>query len=114
MTQINSTPATGTPGTTLKQSGTSGSTMPSANTVLGPDAFLKLMMVQLQNQDPLSPSDPTQYLSELAQFTSVEQQTNTAEATTKTLAAQNTASALGLLGHTVSYHDQKTGQTVTG
>jgi flagellar basal-body rod modification protein FlgD len=114
MTPITSTTATGTPGTTLKQAGTSGSTMPSANTVLGPDAFLKLMMVQLQNQDPLSPSDPTQYLSELAQFTSVEQQTNTAEATTKALAAQNTASALSLLGHSVSYLDQTTGATISG
>ena len=34
------------------------------------------MMDQLKNQDPLNPSDPTQYLSELASFSSLEQETH--------------------------------------
>lgn len=40
------------------------------------DAFLELMIAQLQNQDPLDPMDGTEYASQLAQFTSLEQLTN--------------------------------------
>ena len=40
---------------------------------LGQDAFLRLLITQLANQDPLSPTDPTQFVSQLAQFTSLEQ-----------------------------------------
>lgn len=39
--------------------------------------FLKLMTTQLQEQDPLSPMDSTEYLSQLASFSTVEQQTLT-------------------------------------
>src|SRR5690349_2982489 len=41
------------------------------------DDFLKLLMTQLQNQDPSSPLDTNQFTSELVQFSSVEQQINT-------------------------------------
>ena len=40
---------------------------------LGKDAFLRLLITQLSNQDPLAPTDPTQFVSQLAQFTSLEQ-----------------------------------------
>ncbi|EES75058.1 flagellar hook capping protein [Paenibacillus sp. oral taxon 786 str. D14] len=46
---------------------------------LGKDAFLKLMIAQMQNQDPLSPMDNTQMVAQIAQFTSVEQLTNISE-----------------------------------
>lgn len=39
--------------------------------------FLSLLMTQLQNQDPSSPMDSSQFTSELVQFTSVEQQIST-------------------------------------
>ena len=35
--------------------------------------FLKLLVAQLQNQNPLSPSDPMQFVTQLAQFSSLEQ-----------------------------------------
>lgn len=37
------------------------------------DLFLKLLVAQMQNQDPFSPQDPTQYVTQLAQFNSLEQ-----------------------------------------
>ena len=37
--------------------------------------FLKLLVAQLQNQDPLNPSDPTQFMAEIAQLTQVQSQT---------------------------------------
>lgn len=90
-----------------------GSVTNQAGTNLGENDFLKLMMVQLQHQDPLSPSDPTQYLGELAQFTTVEQVTNMAQSSSTTASAQQSSAALALLGHTVSYIDSQ-GATHTG
>lgn len=52
--------------------------------VLDKDAFLKLMMTQLQNQNPLEPTDSTQYMQQMAQFSSVEQLTNIASSQEKT------------------------------
>ena len=43
---------------------------------LDKDAFLKIMMIQLQNQNPLSPTDIAEYMNQMAQFSSVEQLTN--------------------------------------
>jgi flagellar basal-body rod modification protein FlgD len=44
-----------------------GSTAPSEQ------MFLQLLVAQLQNQDPLNPTDSTQFVSQLAQFSSLEQ-----------------------------------------
>jgi len=43
---------------------------------LGKDDFMKLMISQLQNQDPLNPMDGTAFSAQLAQFSSLEQLTN--------------------------------------
>ncbi len=52
------------------------------------DTFLKLMVAQIKNQDPLNPTDPNQFLGQLAQFTELEQMMNLrtdVEAINKTL-----------------------------
>ncbi len=104
---------TGTTGTQLTPTGTTGTTFTNPSDTLGENDFLKLMMDQLQNQDPLNPSDPTQYMSELANFSSLEQQTQIAQSTASAATQQASTSALGLLGHTVSYKDSS-GVTQTG
>lgn len=37
------------------------------------DIFLKMLVGQMANQDPFNPQDPTQYITQLAQFSSLEQ-----------------------------------------
>jgi len=43
---------------------------------LGKDAFLELLVCQMQNQDPLEPSSDTEFVAQLAQFSSLEQLQN--------------------------------------
>lgn len=43
---------------------------------LGKEEFLKLLVCQMQNQDPLNPQSDTEFVSQLAQFSSLEQMTN--------------------------------------
>ncbi len=54
--------------------------------IMGKDDFLKLMMIQMRHQDPLNPLDNAQMLSQMAQFTSLEQLSNL----NNTLTQQNT------------------------
>ena len=48
----------------------------NTSTILGKDDFLTLLITQLQNQDPLDPTDSVEYTAQLAQFSSLEQLSN--------------------------------------
>jgi flagellar basal-body rod modification protein FlgD len=96
--------------------GSGASTAAQPGGALSETDFLRLMMAQLKNQDPLNPSssDPTQYMSELAQLTQVEQETNMAQSTSVLTSEQNAASAVALIGHTVDCTDPTTGNPLSG
>jgi flagellar basal-body rod modification protein FlgD len=68
---------------------------------LDKDAFLRLLTTQLQNQDPLNPTDSTEFTAQLAQFSSLEQMSNVNE-TLNTLilyqASINNAQAVSFMG----------------
>src|SRR4051794_13480388 len=74
-------------------------------TTLGKDDFLKLLVGQLQHQDPLAPSDDQQWIGQMAAFSQLEQVSNTAETTQKIVDTLNVNGTLALIGHTVSYLD---------
>ena len=49
----------------------------SSTLALGTTDFLKLLMTQLTNQNPLDPTDPTEFTSQLATYSGLEQQIST-------------------------------------
>jgi flagellar basal-body rod modification protein FlgD len=65
---------------TTKSSGTTkssdGSITNAAGGAMGKDQFVKLLVAQMSNQDPLNPMDGQQMAAQLAQFSSVEQLIN--------------------------------------
>jgi len=95
-------PASGTSGT---QNPAASSTSASDNSTLDYDDFLQLMVAQLQNQDPLNPTDSTEYMSQIAQFSSVEQGINTNSKLDQLLANSNISQASTIVGHTLTSSD---------
>ena len=67
--------------------------------------FLKLMVAQLKNQDPMNPTDSTQFLSQNAQFTALEKMQQVADETQQMLSLQMAFGASSLIGRTVTYPD---------
>jgi flagellar basal-body rod modification protein FlgD len=70
---------------------------------LGKDSFLKLMVAQMKNQDPMNPSDDKENIAQMAAFSSLEQITNLANATQDLANRMSMTQNVGLLGHTVTY-----------
>jgi flagellar basal-body rod modification protein FlgD len=77
----------------------------TVNSAMGKDDFLKLLVAQLQAQDPLNPMDGTQFTAQLAQFSSLEQlqnvNANLANIDTSQ-AIQTNSSAVSFIGKTVT------------
>ena len=83
---------------------TNGIEYVEGNEGLGKDAFLKLLITQMQNQDPLNPLEGIEFTSQLAQFTSLEQLNNIYDGISlvnTALNAQNNFQAIGLVGKEV-------------
>lgn len=55
------------------QSATAAPAKDSAADQLGKETFLKLLVAQIKNQDPLNPADGVEFLTQLAQFSELEQ-----------------------------------------
>jgi flagellar basal-body rod modification protein FlgD len=80
----------------------------SINQTMNKDDFLKLLVTQLQYQDPMSPEDPKDFVAQLAQFSSLEQQINSnsnlenlSKAILSLNQSQSMAQGVSLLGKTV-------------
>jgi len=93
--------------------GAAGAAETTAASKLDQDTFLKLMVAQLRNQDPLNPTDSAEFLAQTAQFTSLEKLEVVADQSAQALAAQMAFGASSLVGRTVTYTDSE-GAEVAG
>jgi flagellar basal-body rod modification protein FlgD len=69
------------------------------------NTFLKLLVANLQHQDPMQPQDSSSYMQQLSSMTMVQELTSLADTTTSAANDQKAATAIGLLGRNVSYID---------
>jgi flagellar basal-body rod modification protein FlgD len=84
---------------------------------LGKDDFLKILMTQIQNQDPTNPMEDREFISQLAQFSSLEQMMNMSGAIQDLVINQTINPIIQyshMIGKTVSYQsfDEETGELV--
>lgn len=89
-----------TPATTISETGD--------NSALGKDAFLKLLITQLQNQDPTKPMDDKEFIAQMAQFSSLEQMQNMTKAMESLLASQQQTQLMNysaFIGKEVQWHE---------
>jgi len=80
----------------------------TGNSMLGKDAFLKLLITQLQNQDPTNPMDDREFIAQMAQFSSLEQMQNMTKAMESLLLSQQQSQLMGytnFIGKDVKWHE---------
>jgi flagellar basal-body rod modification protein FlgD len=83
------------------------------NGILGKDDFLKLLVAQMQNQDPMNPMDDNQTMSQMAQFSTVEGITNLNTAVDNQNFSNQVSQSVELLGKTITWLNAD-GTTGTG
>jgi flagellar basal-body rod modification protein FlgD len=100
------TATTSSTGTT-NQTGATGASLPGG--AMGKDQFLKLLVAQLQNQDPMNPMQGDQMAAQLAQFSSLEQLqqinttlTNQSASFGGVLGGIQAGAAMGTIGKTIT------------
>jgi flagellar basal-body rod modification protein FlgD len=72
-------PTTQTTNTSATSGASSSPATATASAAVTKNMFLQLLVAQLKNQDPLNPTDPATFMSQLAQFQQLEQSMNTGQ-----------------------------------
>jgi flagellar basal-body rod modification protein FlgD len=106
---MNVTPTSGV--TTSSSNATAAAGTPDT---LDYDAFLQLLIAQMKNQDPTKPSDPSQFIAQLASFSSVEQAIKTNNKLDTMMTSLALSQAEGFIGRTVASADGSVQGTVAG
>ena len=106
--------------TTITPTAGSNTTTPKADekaedkvAALGKDDFLKLLVAQLQHQDPMQPTDNAEYMGQLAQFSTLEQITNVGKEMERLRTSSQVDQAVAMIGKNVGYLLED-GTTATG
>jgi flagellar basal-body rod modification protein FlgD len=94
--------------------GTTGTSSSTGTSAAGDkEMFLQLLVAQMRYQDPMNPTDSSQFLSQSAQFTALEKMQDVADKTAQLLSAQMAFGAAGLVGKQVTWTDSD-GATQSG
>ncbi|WP_409561316.1 flagellar hook assembly protein FlgD [Hyphomicrobium sp. B1] len=86
-------------------SGTQTSSSSQSSTTLDYNDFLQLMVAQLQNQDPLNPTDTNEFMSQIAEFSNVEQSINANSKLDQLLVNSNISQASTMIGLVITGTD---------
>ncbi len=85
---------------------------------LGQDAFLKILVTQMKHQDPMEPLKDTEFIGQMAQFSSLEQLTNLNKTMTNFVGGsgnnQTLADHANLIGTSIDWSYEVNGQMETG
>jgi flagellar basal-body rod modification protein FlgD len=81
---------------------------------LGKDDFLRLLVVQLENQDPTSPLDDREFIAQMAQFSALEQMTEMNRTLSNIVTNAKINLSYSLLGRQVEVLDRATGAIQSG
>lgn len=85
---------------------TTSANSPSSTGSLGDqNTFMQLLVAQMKYQDPMNPSDSSQSLSQMAQFTALQEMTSVANQMQMLVQSQNAFGAASMIGKTVHYTD---------
>ncbi|WP_376745616.1 flagellar hook capping FlgD N-terminal domain-containing protein [Paenibacillus sedimenti] len=87
--------------TDMINTGKNAKTKEKDGNALGKDDFLKILITQLQNQDPTQPLQDKEFIAQMAQFTSVEQLTNMASE--MKLMRQSLGFVSGMIGKSITW-----------
>jgi flagellar basal-body rod modification protein FlgD len=105
---INESPVSSKPGEIyLKGKGTNKNDM-------NKDAFLKLLVTELRHQDPTNPMNDREFISQMAQFSSLEQMTSMNNSIQNLNRSTRSGEAYALLGKRVEAYNPKTEKIVAG
>ena len=99
--------ATTTGSTSSASSASATGAAASASATVDYNSFLKLLVAELQNQDPTNPTDPTQYLSQIASFSAVGQTVQTNQKLDTMITTNALQQADTAIGRTVTSADGK-------
>lgn len=91
--------------------------MPKATNQYDKNMFLKLLMAQLGNQDPMSPMEDREFISQMAQFSSLEQMQGISKQLDSVLVDRHMATISefsNMIGKTVLYTNETDSETIKG
>ncbi len=81
---------------------------------LGKDDFLKLLLTQLRNQDPLRPMEDTEFIAQLAQFATLERMQEIGDRMAVLLEVEQLGQANGLIGKAIMALTGSEGESISG
>jgi flagellar basal-body rod modification protein FlgD len=99
--------------TSTAQTGAAAQPSPGGLGAISSQEFLDLLVAQISNQDPLNPLSSSQFMSQTAELSTLEQVTALNQEMSQVLATQQLQAALSAIGHTATGTGPN-GQTVSG